>query len=607
MLTKSIPMTVPNGASFAASSEALTTPSTPNESNKLMNLMVQKLWQLLATARKEDERAARALAQLPIFTANPLNDDTVPSFPAAASSRARHDGHGQLGPFSNLFSVQMVTTSRPPPATLLSSELVLHVLTFLPLDDLLAVELVTKIWHEGVHACLTKVVATAPDVILLTFKVRHEDGASSPKQTVVRAWSARHKRRHVTDTPSGLYILGGTFQSEYSGGVVAEDPCGGSCLQPLQRSGLKSYMFSGDLDIGACAATVSSDGKIVMLGGWCEDAGEAGDGESMPTALKLKPVLEHDAEEDSDEEDGWAMDSAADLPRPVCFAAATTTVGGHLVVAGGSDTPYQGSVVYDACAVLRYAGGDSFTTQVRAQCAQYPWPPWLPSPHSRCYPPSSRGSRCRRWARRGAATAASPATMTASLQWGVTAARVSTCAARSASIGPPAADGCRCQTCCTGAAAPGQGSGRMALSTARGVALTARAGSRRLSGWTCAAKRGKPSLPWRTATATRPPRGPAPRVSTCPRAWTCTRATASAASRSPTWSVSTPARARGTRWTWLCRAHRRTWRAAAAAASTAACCGGRATACSLCCEYSVWDYMRWWAMIRGNTTLLKRP
>ena len=177
MLTKSIPMTVPNGASFAASSEALTTPSTPNESNKLMNLMVQKLWQLLATARKEDERAARALAQLPIFTANPLNDDTVPSFPAAASSRARHDGHGQLVPFSNLFSVQMVTTSRPPPATLLSSELVLHVLTFLPLDDLLAVELVTKIWHEGVHACLTKVVATAPDVILLTFKVRHEDGA----------------------------------------------------------------------------------------------------------------------------------------------------------------------------------------------------------------------------------------------------------------------------------------------------------------------------------------------------------------------------------------------------------------------------------------------
>ena len=292
----------------------------------------------------------------------------------------------------------------------MSAELVLHVVLFLPLDDLLAVRGMARMWHAAVGTCLTKVVGAEAHVRLLTFKARHGNADVPPHEVVIRAWSAQHKRalRTVTDTPSGLYLIGGTFNSRYSGGFAVEDPCGGPHLTPLPRAVLDSYNFADDLDMGgACAATVGSDGKIVLLGGWNEDAGEAGEGGSVACAHKLRPLVRA-WDEDSLE---WEVDTADDLPRPVCFAAATTTVEGHLVFTGGCDVPYQGSDVYDACVVLRYAGDDSFQTQVCASrqhvvAARHNLDPPLPLLSHPACPPSSRGSRCRRWTWRGAAIAA---------------------------------------------------------------------------------------------------------------------------------------------------------------------------------------------------------
>jgi WD40 repeat protein len=88
--------------------------------------------------------------------------------------------------------------------------------------------------------------------------------------------------------------------------------------------------------VGAAASIVSSDGKVLIIGGWDND-------EEVPT----RKIFDYDPKKPS-----WANTSYLD--SPLCFCSATTTIDGDVVVSGGGDSMFKGSAVYDSCTMRRY-------------------------------------------------------------------------------------------------------------------------------------------------------------------------------------------------------------------------------------------------------------
>lgn len=223
-------------------------------------------------------------------------------------------------------------------------DLVALLLSFFSLRELLSVEVVSKMWNRVAEERIWSELSRQRNVHLLTFKKRRD--MSNQKEYIVRSMTTSIKRKHVL---SGIYVFGGTFEkTKFSNLIRMEDNESGIVLQQIDSTGLHS------LGIGATAATIANDGRIVAVGGWWQNHNC-----SIRNVTKLNitaPIMEED--ESQPNQPQYVLGQL--MERNICFAAATTTIDGHIIVTGGGDTPYRGSPVYDNCVIQKYTDELSF-------------------------------------------------------------------------------------------------------------------------------------------------------------------------------------------------------------------------------------------------------
>ena len=231
-------------------------------------------------------------------------------------------------------------------------DLVALLLSFFSLKELIGVDSVSKLWNSVAEERIWSEMARRRDVNLLTFKKRRD--MSNQREYVVRSMTTNIKRRNVL---SGIYIFGGTFEStEYTNLVRIEDNESGLVLKHVDSSGIHS------LGIGATASTIANDGQIVAIGGWWHD-----NDCSIRNVTKLSITTPSPEDISQPHQPQYVLGQL--MERNICFAAATTTIDGHIIITGGGDTPYRGSPVYDNCAIQKYTDDSSFVEQ-----------PWTPLP-----------------------------------------------------------------------------------------------------------------------------------------------------------------------------------------------------------------------------------
>ena len=225
-------------------------------------------------------------------------------------------------------------------------DLVALLLSFFSLRELLSLDYVSKMWNRVAEERIWSELSRQKNVQLLTFKKRRD--MSNQKEYIVRSMTTSIKRKNVL---SGLYVFGGTFEkTKYSNLLRMEDNESGIVLQQIDSTGLHS------LGIGATAATIANDGQIVAVGGWWQSHNC-----SIRNVTKLNitaPIMEDESQPNQPQ---YVLGQL--MERSICFAAATTTIDGHLVVTGGGDTPYRGSPVYDNCVIQKYTDDQSFAEQ----------------------------------------------------------------------------------------------------------------------------------------------------------------------------------------------------------------------------------------------------
>ena len=210
----------------------------------------------------------------------------------------------------------------------------------------MCIDTVSKLWNTVAEERIWREIARRRDVKLLTLKKRTD--MSNQREYVVRSMTTSIKRRNVL---SGIYIFGGTFDStKYSNLIRMEDNESGIVLKHMDSSGPHS------LGIGATAATIANDGQILAIGGWWQD-----NDCSIRNVTKMSITMPTNDDVSQPNQPQYVLGQL--LERSVCFAAATTTIDGHIIVTGGGDTPYRGSPVYDSCVIQKYTDDSSFVEQ----------------------------------------------------------------------------------------------------------------------------------------------------------------------------------------------------------------------------------------------------
>ena len=176
---------------------------------------------------------------------------------------------------------------------------------------------------------------------------------------------------------SGIFIFGGIFNSNSSGFVRLEDDSRSIQHKPWKQNG--EVVQLNDLEMGAFATAISRSGKLLMIGGWVEtDEAEVEDHATncmvQVSLMEASPPLSMTEMDEIDGDDATTF--GKELANPTCFAAATTTIDGHVVLTGGGESPYRGSLVYDSCSVQYYKDDESYQTEQ--------WSPLPPMQTKRC-------------------------------------------------------------------------------------------------------------------------------------------------------------------------------------------------------------------------------
>ena len=125
-----------------------------------------------------------------------------------------------------------------------------------------------------------------------------------------------------------MLITGGSLgTSQSSSTYFVEDKISRSEGRVLHES------HSLPAELGASGGCIDSFGQPLILGGW--------DGDRTSDLF-----LSFDVER------GWT--TLAPLHRPICYAAACTSIEGNIIISGGGSIPYRDGDVYDEVSINRY-------------------------------------------------------------------------------------------------------------------------------------------------------------------------------------------------------------------------------------------------------------
>lgn len=131
----------------------------------------------------------------------------------------------------------------------------------------------------------------------------------------------------------GIFMHGGAFRSQSDEFILLD--------QPGDQIRLRTLNIRLPDKIGAMATCIDGEGRALMLGGWSED---------FEQVLSSTWTFDMSAK---------LVETALELPTPICYGASTATLEGHVVHAGGGLSPYRGAEVLDEVIVKRW--GDDTT------------------------------------------------------------------------------------------------------------------------------------------------------------------------------------------------------------------------------------------------------
>lgn len=195
-----------------------------------------------------------------------------------------------------------------------------NIFSYLSPPELLIADMVTSLWHEVVRK-MWRFVRDLNCIKHLTYK---PTTLYSDKHLCYRAWNARTSKEHC----GTLMIVGGTRDHLNSTNSIF---CFKDDTSELRTSQTNRLQFPSRLS--SSATCVSTDGEVMTLGGWNGI-------EAVANTYSYNYF--------ADAFDGaTAWRSGDTLPHPTCFAAASTTLQGHILLNGGGDAIWKGALVYN--------------------------------------------------------------------------------------------------------------------------------------------------------------------------------------------------------------------------------------------------------------------